>query len=338
MIKQLGKIIFIVSSILCILNIQTFAQNHKHISELEGFSEFILQQMEELKVPGCAVAIVRHGEVIPLTGKKVLFIQNQKGDISRVTIPLEPQVEDIEFHRILEKSLLSTTIPQSVDEIMARYYQAMGGLENLRTWKGMYARAKYILSAQGGVEIPITVWYKAPDKTRVEMHLEQGDAIYVVTGECAWVRDPSRGFPEPSYMPEDHARVAMSNADVYPFIDYQQKGHRIEYLGTEEFEGANVYKIKLIQKTGAESIHLLDANNGRELKIIIKAWQQGKETNYETIERDFRKVDWLLLPFTTESQVNKTLVRKMVIEDVELNPEIDDSLFQFPMKKKGKCS
>ena len=32
--------------------------------ELEGFSEFILHQMEEWEVPGCAVAIVRNGEVI----------------------------------------------------------------------------------------------------------------------------------------------------------------------------------------------------------------------------------------------------------------------------------
>jgi outer membrane lipoprotein-sorting protein len=229
--------------------------------------------------------------------------------------------------------ILSSAMPQSIDEIMAKYYEAMGGLENLRAWKSMRASAKYILVAQGGTEISITIWYKAPDKTRIEMSLDGGKAVYVVTGESAWMMDPSRGFPEPTLMPEEQARTAMNNADVYPFTDYQEKGHKVEYLGTEKFEGIEVYKVRLIQKTGAESLHLLDVKTGRELKIIIKARREGKEIIYETIERGFQKVDWLLLPFTTDNLVNGTLVRKMVIEHVDLDPNIEDSLFQLPTRK-----
>jgi outer membrane lipoprotein-sorting protein len=231
--------------------------------------------------------------------------------------------------------ILGYSTPQNVDEILAKYYEAMGGLENLRLWKSMRATAKYILIAQGGTEVPITVWYKAPDKTRIEISLDGDKAVYVVTSETAWMRDPNRGFPEPTLLPEDQARTAMNNADVYPFTDYQKKGHKVEYLGTEEFEGAQVYKLRLVQNTGAESLHLFDTRSGRELKIIIKAWTEGKEVIYETIEKDFRKVDWLLLPFTTDSLVNKTLVRRMVIEDVDLDPDIEDSLFRFPTKKKN---
>jgi outer membrane lipoprotein-sorting protein len=231
--------------------------------------------------------------------------------------------------------ILSSGMPQNVDEIMVKYYEAMGGLENLKAWKSMKATAKYILVAQGGTEVPITVWYKAPDKTRVEMSLDGDKAVYVVTSEAAWMSDASRGLPEPILLPEDQARAAVNNADVYPFTDYQKKGHKVEYLGTEEFEGAEVYKVRLIQKTGAESLHLLDVQTGRELKIIIKARREGKEVIYETIERDFRKVDWLLLPFTTDSLVNGILVRKMVIENVDLDPEIDDSLFQLPTKNEN---
>ena len=232
--------------------------------------------------------------------------------------------------------VVSSAIPQNVDEIMAKYYEAMGGLENLKAWKSMRATAKYILVAQGGTEVPITVWYMAPDKTRIEMSLDGDKAVYVVTSEAAWMSDASRGFPEPTLLPEDQARTAMNNADVYPFTDYQKKGHNIQYLGTEEFEGTEVYKVRLIQKTSAESLHLLDVQTGRELKIIITARIDGKDVTYETIERDFRKVDWLLLPFTTDSLVDGILVRKMVIENVDLDPEMDDSLFQLPTRKVDK--
>jgi len=51
---------------------------------------------------------VRH--IVPLKGKKALFIQDQNGDISRVTLPLEPQVKDITFLRIPEKSLTELSL------------------------------------------------------------------------------------------------------------------------------------------------------------------------------------------------------------------------------------
>jgi outer membrane lipoprotein-sorting protein len=228
----------------------------------------------------------------------------------------------------------SFSLPQNIEEIMAKYYAAMGGLENLRAWKSMKAAAKYILVAQGGAEVSITVWYKAPDKTRVEIFQNGAKAVYVVTGESAWMCDASRGFSEPTPLPEDQAREAIDNADVYPFIDYQKKGHKVEFLGIEEFEGAEVYKLKLRQKSGAESLHLLDFRTGRELKIINTIRRNGKEMIYETIERDFRKVDWLLLPFLTEHFINGIQVRKMLIEDVEIDLEIDDALFHQGTQKK----
>lgn len=232
--------------------------------------------------------------------------------------------------------IFSFGLPQNVDEIMDKYYEAMGGLENLRAWKSMRATARYIQIAQGGTEVPITVWYKAPDKTRIEMSQNSHEAVYVVTSESAWMCDANHGLPEPTLLPEEQARTARNNADVYPFIDYREKGHKIEYLGKEEFEGAEVHKVRLIQKTGADSLHLLDVQTGRELKIIITARIDGKDVTYETIERDFRRVGWLLLPFTTESLIDGILVRKMVIESVDLDPEIDDSLFQFPTRKDKK--
>ena len=227
----------------------------------------------------------------------------------------------------------SFSMPQNIEEIMAKYYTAMGGLENLRAWKSMKVSAKYIMVAQGGTEVAIIAWYKAPDKTRLEIFQNGTKAVYVVTNKSAWMCDARRGFPEPIPLPEDQAREATDNADVYPFIDYQKKGHEIEFLGIEEFEGAEVYKVKLRQNSGAESLHLLDVRTGRELKIINIIRRNGKEMTYETIERDFRKVGWLLLPFLTEHFINGIQVRKMIIEDVEIDLEIDDALFQ-PEKNK----
>ena len=115
--------------------------------------------------------------------------------------------------------MFSFGLPQNVDEIMDKYYEAMGGLENLRAWKSMRATARYIQVAQGRIEVPITVWYKTPDKTRIEMFLKSHKAVFVVTSESAWMCDASRSLQEPTLLPEEQARIARDNADVYPFID-----------------------------------------------------------------------------------------------------------------------
>ena len=43
--------------------------------------------------------------IVPLKGRKLSFFLDKKGDIDKVTVPLEPQVKDIVFNRVPEKSL-----------------------------------------------------------------------------------------------------------------------------------------------------------------------------------------------------------------------------------------
>ncbi|MDH4273326.1 MAG: hypothetical protein OEW18_15235, partial [Candidatus Aminicenantes bacterium] len=112
---------------------------------------------------------------------------------------------------------------QSVEKVMADYFKAMGGLENLKAWKGMKGEGKYVMAAAGAPEVPFTVWYKAPDKQRMEMDIQGQTAIYASDGKNPWFCDPTRGVLEPTHLPEDQARDARNHADEYPFIDYEKK-------------------------------------------------------------------------------------------------------------------
>jgi outer membrane lipoprotein-sorting protein len=220
---------------------------------------------------------------------------------------------------------------RTIEDVLARYYQVMGGVERLRAWKGMYVEGKYILVSQGGMEVPVRAWYRPPDKKRYEMSPPGGaTAVYAFDGENAWYRDPSNGVLDPAPMPEAQARLTKENADEYPFIDYSAKGHHVELLGTEEFEGRRVFRVKLIRNTGVESFHLFDAESGREVKIIQDVAEGEEERLYETVLRDFRSVDGIELPFLSESWVGGQLVRKIQMERVEIDPVLDDSLFRFP--------
>jgi len=223
---------------------------------------------------------------------------------------------------------------QDVESILARYYQAMGGLERLRAWRGIYAEGRYVLVSQGGTAVPVRAWYRAPDKKRYEMSPEgRSTAVYAFDGEHAWFCDPSNGVTEPTLMPEEQARQTRVNADEYPFIDYAAKGHRVELVGTEEVRGRQMFRIKLTRNNGAESFHLFDGQTGREVRIILTVGQGGREVPYETVLTDFRTVGGLELPFVAESWIDERLVRRMEMDRVDIDPPLPDSFFLFA----GRC-
>ena len=229
----------------------------------------------------------------------------------------------------------STQTP-TADEIITKYLDELGGLENLRAWKGMKGTGKFVFPAQGGTEVPVTFWFKPPNKQRMEMVIQGQKAVYATDGVVPWYCDPTRGVPLPTPLPEDQARETNKNDDEYPFIDYKEKGHRVELLGKEEFEGREVYKVKLIRRNGSESTHFFDAETGREIRYLTTLKRGNADVVQEAIERDFRRVGWLLMPFDIEIKMNGQTVRKMVLETIEVDPDLDDSIFEMPSRKEKK--
>jgi len=54
----------------------------------------------------------------------------------------------------------------------------------------------------------------------------------------------------------------------------------------------------------------------------------------ERILGDYRKVDWLLVPFAIEGRVDGNTISKILWEKVEINPEMNDSIFEMSPKEK----
>jgi outer membrane lipoprotein-sorting protein len=220
----------------------------------------------------------------------------------------------------------------SADEIVRKYLDELGGIEKLRAWKGMIGTGKFVLVAQGGAEIPVSFWFKPPNKQRMEMTIQGQKVIYATDGVVPWYCDPTKGVPLPTPLPEEQAREMKKNDDEYPFLDYLEKGHKVELVGKEEFEGRQVYQAKLIRKNGSESTHFFDVETGRELRYFTTGKRGDAEVIQESIERDFRRVGWLLMPFDIEFKVSGRTVRKMLIEAIEVDPDLDDSFFSLPAR------
>jgi hypothetical protein len=88
--------------------------------------------------------------------------------------------------------------------------------------------------------------------------------------------------------------------------------------------------VKLVRRGGSESMHFLDAETGRELNDITTLKCDHADIVLEANKRDFRRVGWLLMPFDIEIKTNGQTVRKRAMETIEVNPDLEDSLYGLP--------
>lgn len=225
----------------------------------------------------------------------------------------------------------------TVDQILENYFENTGGLENWKALQGVKMTAKL---NQGGMEIPLEIVQMADGRTYTKISL-QGTEIYqgVFDGETLW----STNFQSMKAEKSDAETTAnyKLNLNDFPdaFIDYKSKGYTVELIGTETIAGAETYKVKLIK----EPITI----NGEELEDVTYYYfdteafipiaqdtevKQGPQAGViqRITQSDYDEVEGLYFPFSMTQGVKDGPSQPISIESIEVNPEIDESVFKFP--------
>ena len=216
---------------------------------------------------------------------------------------------------------------QTVDELIAKNIEAMGGYKK---WKAIQSMKITGLIQTQGMEMPFVRYAKRPNLLRIEATMQGQTMIQAYDGKTPWWIFPFMGSTDPQKMPPDQAEDFIQQADFDgPMIDYQKKGHKIELAGKEEVEGTEAYKLKITLKNGQVLHVYLDPEYYLEIKQTTFRKSQGAEFEVETYFGDYKEVEGILLPHSIQIQagIQKT---SLSIEKVEFNVEMDDSLFTMP--------
>ena len=223
---------------------------------------------------------------------------------------------------------------QTLDEVLARNHLSRGGRDKLLAVKSLKISGKMAIP-ELGIEMPLVIWQKDPDKLRIESTFQNQMIVQAVDGGNAWRILPFLGTGDPQDMPADLAMMFRECADFEnPLVFYKARGDRLELLGREEIGGTPVDKLRLTRREGGRPIlYFLDVESGMELKNSSTVMNGAKEQTVESWPRDFRPVDGVMMPFAVESRVDGKTQMQMTFDSVEINPPIDDSLFQKPQPK-----
>jgi outer membrane lipoprotein-sorting protein len=218
---------------------------------------------------------------------------------------------------------------QTADEIVAKYIQARGGMDGIKSVKSIRYTAK---SASGGVEIPVTVEQKRPSSIRISFTVQGLTGVQAYDGQSGWAVLPFQGKKDPEPMEPDDLKAIAEQADFDgPLVDYKQKGNTVELLGKESVDGADAYKLKLTLKSGEVSYVYVDSDSNLVIREEARRTVGGTETEGITSYRDYRKVGNVVIAHLIENGTRQTpSLQKITIDRIDLNLNFNDSLFKIP--------
>jgi outer membrane lipoprotein-sorting protein len=232
---------------------------------------------------------------------------------------------------VLVVGAASVGAAQTVDELLARNYQARGGLARLKSVSSMKMTGH--MSA-GGTELVMTTWMKRPNLMRQEMVFQGQRIVQAFDGTRAWTINPMAGTAEPVELPAGQADLVQTGADFDgPLVDYKAKGYTLEIVGTDTMDGAKLVKLKVTRKSGPALMLYLDAVTGLERKMTTEAEQGGQRVSIETVMSNYKAVSGMQVPFLVQSFANGQLAAEITVDSVELDTPMDDSLFTMPGRK-----
>lgn len=219
---------------------------------------------------------------------------------------------------------------QTADEIIAHYIKSTGGMERIQAVQTLRRVGRF--TGGGGFEAVVVEENKRPNQVRQEFSLQGMTAITAYDGQAGWKIEPWQGKKDPESLSEEELRDIVEESDFDgPLINYQQKGNRVEFVGMEQVEGTDAFKLKVTLANGDVRFYYMDTDYYVPIKIETKRMIRGAEQEFETSLGDYKAVAGWYLPHSFETGPRGSQDRsKITFQRMEANVSIDAGRFTRP--------
>ncbi|HZD96203.1 MAG TPA: hypothetical protein VE133_18220 [Candidatus Sulfotelmatobacter sp.] len=221
-------------------------------------------------------------------------------------------------------------LAQTADELVAKNLQARGGIEKMKAIKSLRMTGRF---ENGGFRATIGQESKRPEMLRETFTVQGMTQIQAYDGSSAWQISPFGGRKDPEMLGEDDARPLIEAADFDgPLVDAQAKGNKIEYLGHDQVDGDDAYKLKVTLKNGDIYYYYLDPDTYIEIQIERQTFIRGSVRENVIVLGSYKPVNGVMFPFSIESgpKNNPNVRGKVTMSKIEANAPIDDGTFKMP--------
>ncbi|HZR05409.1 MAG TPA: hypothetical protein VFA61_06240 [Candidatus Udaeobacter sp.] len=222
----------------------------------------------------------------------------------------------------------------TVDELVSKNIEAKGGATALHNLQTLRLSGKMLVQ-QGQIQLAYTQIKKRPEDVRSEATLQGMTQIEAYDGREGWKVSPFFGRRDPERMSADDVKALVEDSDMDgPLVDWRAKGSTVEYLGTEDVDGTPAHKLKVTRKNGDVSFVYLDPDHFLEIRVLTQRTRHGAYEEVETDLGDYEKAGGVFVPTSIDfGRKGGPDKQRIIIDKVEANMPVDDSIFHFPASK-----
>ena len=225
---------------------------------------------------------------------------------------------------------------QTADELVAKNIQAKGGLEKIKAIKSLRMTGTF---DSGGFKAEVGQESKRPESIRQTFSVQGMTQIQAYDGSTGWQINPFQGRKDPELLGDEELRSMVEDSDFDgPLVDYQAKGNKVEYLGHDQVDGDDVYKLKVTLKNGDIFYYNLDPDTYIEILVEKQRFVRGAVRESVTLLGSYKPVNGVMFPFSIVSgpKSHPEDGGKITIQKIEANVPVDDKEFKMPSSPEPK--
>lgn len=224
----------------------------------------------------------------------------------------------------------SVLYAQKVEEILGKHIEAMGGKEKLSALKSV--KISSVISVMG-MEMNMNTVVIHQKALRSETEVQGMKIIQAIDNGKGWQINPMLGTNAAADLTNEEIKAISSQLDLTGFMDYEKKGYKVKLDGEENLNGAAVYVISFTTGNGISTVNYISKDTWYVLKSIMKIAIDGQETETTVLPSNYKKVNGIVFPFTSEIKTSAMPGGSMISEtkSLEVNSTIDPAIFKKPV-------
>ncbi|HXU74069.1 MAG TPA: sialidase [Polyangia bacterium] len=231
--------------------------------------------------------------------------------------------------------LVAPAHARSVDDIVSRAIAAQGGADKLRAIRTLRLTGAVHIGGEGfSLDAQVGTLYQRDGRIRSEFTVQGLTAVDALDATDAWHFQPFEGRREAQRATEDEVALMGQDAEFEgPLLDWQKKGYRVDYLGTEDVDGTTAHKLRVTRKNGNVDWIYLDPDTYLVIRTVQQAKVRGAERVSETDYGAYESVAGVWMPFSLETgPKGGPHNMRTTIERAEVNVDVPASAFSYPKK------
>jgi hypothetical protein len=222
---------------------------------------------------------------------------------------------------------LTVSFAQSADDIISKHIDAIGGKDN---WKKLTSMVQNGTMSVQGAEIQMKRSIIHNTAARTDISLMGMTGYQIVTNTEGWSYMPFQGQATVEAMTAEQIKDQQEELDIQGvLIDYAAKGHKAEFIGKEDVDGTDCFKVKMTLKGGKAQTLFIDPATYYIIKAVTVMSANGQEAEVSTGYSNYQKhASGIVVPMSTTVPMGPGMNADLTIESIEVNTNLDASLFK----------